>query len=94
MASEANVSDLPTFICGVFRRWAAEVPDEVKIDGDLVNLVLTGQLIRLSHPEEIVGHHSIGDPRDEALREIMTDVGRQLRDAAGYNWGWPLAQPA
>lgn len=93
MADEAKVSDLPGFVCNVFHGWPAEVPDEVEIDGDLVTLGFADQLTQLSHPKEIVGYHPIGDPRDEALREVMTDVGRQLRDQGGYTWGWPQAQP-
>jgi hypothetical protein len=65
----------------------------VEVDGDRVTLRFTGPLLHLSHPEKVVGHHYLGHPRSEALREIVTDVGRQLRLKAGYTGGWPQARP-
>jgi hypothetical protein len=93
MAAEAHVSDLSEFTLNAFREWPAEVPDEVTVHGDRVTLRFTGALTRLSHPEQIVGYHYLGDPRDEALREIVTDVGRQVWLEAGRQEGWPPALP-
>ena len=92
MTAEAHISDLPGFVRNVFREWPAEVPDEVGVDGDRIMLRFVGPLTQLSHPEQIVGHHYLGDPRDAALREIVTHIGRQLRLEAGETWGWPEAQ--
>ena len=92
MTAEAHINDLPGFVRNVFREWPAEVPDEVEVDGDRIMLRFVGPLTQLSHPGQIVGHYYLGDPRDAALREIVTDVGRQLRLEAGETWGWPEAQ--